>query len=230
MKKKVVFTAVGVLFLIAAAAYYFKVPVNVLKKGENKIKVVVDAGHGGFDGGYDPAKAGIESLKEKDINLSIALKLKEKLENDGFEVIMTREEDVGLYDEGDTHKKRTDLTRRVELMNQSDAVLAVSIHQNSFPQASSKGAQVFYYEGSEEGKKMAEVMQQCLKEDLNPENERKPKANGSYYMLKNSQCPIIIVECGFLSNSEEAALLNDDGYQDKAADSILRGIKEYLGR
>lgn len=229
MKKRIIFTVVGVVFLFAAAAYYFKIPIiNVLKEGGTSVKIVVDAGHGGFDGGYDPAGSGITSLKEKDINLSIAMKLKEDLENEGFEVIMTREEDKGLYEEGDSHKKRTDMKNRVDLINQSGAVIAVSIHQNSFPQSSSKGAQVFYHESSEEGKKMAEILQNCLREDLWAENNRQAKANSSYYMLKNTKCPIVIVECGFLSNPGEAALLNDEEYQGKTAKAICRGIVEYL--
>lgn len=228
LKKRALLSVLGFVFLLGAAVYNLKIPVDVLKEGEGRIKIVVDAGHGGFDGGYDPGTNGIVSKKEKDINLSIALKLKEKLEKEGFEVIMTREEDMGLYEEGEKNKKRTDMKNRVELINQSSAVIAVSIHQNSFPQASSKGAQVFYHESSEEGRKLAEIMQDCLREDLWPENNRQPKANNSYYMLKNTKCPIIIVECGFLSNPEEAARLNDDAYQDKTAASVCRGIMEYL--
>lgn len=227
-RKKAFFTVLGFAFLIAAAAYYLKMPENVLKEGAGRIKIVIDPGHGGFDGGYDPSGNGISSPKEKEINLSIALKLKKKLEDEGFEVIMTREDDKALCEDSDSNKKRTDMRNRVELINGSGANLVVSIHQNSFPQKSSKGAQVFYYKTSEEGKRMAEIMQNCLREDLWPENNRQPKADSSYYMLKKSVCPIIIVECGFLSNPEEAALLNDEKYQDKTASSICRGIKEYI--
>lgn len=226
--KKAFFTVLGFAFLIVAAAYYFKLPVNVLKEGAETVKIVIDAGHGGFDGGYDPKDGGINSLKEKDINLSIALKLKKKLEDEGFEVIMTREDDNALCEASERNKKRTDMKNRVELINGSGAKFAISIHQNSFPQRSSKGAQVFYHKESEEGKKLAQTMQDCLREDLWKENNRQPKADSSYYMLKNTTCPIIIVECGFLSNPEEAALLNEEEYQDKTAASICRGVKEYL--
>lgn len=228
IRKKAFLTILGFAFLVAAAAYYFKMPVNVLKEGTNGVKIVIDPGHGGFDGGYDPSGNGIDSLKEKDINLSIALKLKKKLEEEGFEVIMTREDDKALCNDSDSNKKRTDMKKRVELINGSGARLVVSIHQNSFPQKSSKGAQVFYHKSSEEGEKLAKIMQDCLREDLWQENNRQPKADENYYMLKNTNCPIVIVECGFLSNPEEAVLLNDEEYQEKTAVSICRGIKEYI--
>ncbi len=197
---------------------------NDSEKDENKKIVVIDPGHGGFD----PGKVGVNDVLEKDINLSISQKLKEKLEAEGIEVLMTRSEDCGLYSSTDSNKKRTDMQKRVEIINTSNATIAVSIHQNSFSQESSKGAQVFYHESSEKGKVLGETLQEVIKSEIADGNHRVAKSNDSYYMLRKTQCPLVIVECGFLSNYEEAKLLTEDEYQDKMATAILDGIKKYL--
>lgn len=197
---------------------------NDSEKDENKKIVVIDPGHGGFD----PGKVGVNDVLEKDINLSISKKLKEKLEAEGIEVLMTRSEDCGLYSSTDSNKKRTDMQKRVEIINTSNAAIAVSIHQNSFSQESSKGAQVFYHESSEKGKVLGETLQEVIKSEIADGNHRVAKSNDSYYMLRKTQCPLVIVECGFLSNYEEAKLLTEDEYQDKMATAILDGIKKYL--
>lgn len=197
---------------------------NDSEKNENKKIVVIDPGHGGFD----PGKVGVNDVLEKDINLSISQKLKEKLEAEGIEVLMTRSEDCGLYSSTDSNKKRTDMQKRVEIINTSNAAIAVSIHQNSFSQESSKGAQVFYHESSEKGKVLGETLQEVIKSEIADGNHRVAKSNDSYYMLRKTQCPLVIVECGFLSNYEEAKLLTEDEYQDKMATAILDGIKKYL--
>ncbi len=193
------------------------------KKGE-KLTIAVDAGHGG----RDPGKVGINGALEKDINLSIALKLRDLLELNDINVIMIREDDSGLYSESDSNKKAVDMRKRVDIINNSDAVLAISIHQNSFTQESIKGAQVFYFTGSQGGKEFAEVMQDQLKKSLQDGNKRLAKANDSYYMLKKTRCPIVIVECGYLSNSSQAALLIDENYQEKLAWAIHLGLLSYL--
>jgi N-acetylmuramoyl-L-alanine amidase len=165
---------------------------------------------------------------EKDINLQIALKLKVYLEKNDINVVMTRTEDDGLDLDSDSYKKAADMRRRVEAINNSDAVIAVSIHQNSFTQESIKGSQVFYYTQSPEGKTFAEVIQSKLKETLKDGNKREAKSNDSYYMLKKTNCPIVIVECGYLSNHSESALLVNEEYQDKVAWSIHLGIMSYI--
>lgn len=186
--------------------------------------VVIDAGHGGFD----PGKIGVNKVREKDINLSIAMELKELLEQNDIKVIMTRNSDDGLYSESDSNKKATDLKNRIEIINQTNVVLAISIHQNSFTQESSHGAQVFYYTGSEQGNKLATIMQSQLKKTINDDNHRIEKANDSYYLLKKSNCPIVIVECGFLSNRKEAELLAKEEYQRKLAWAIHLGVLSYM--
>lgn len=194
------------------------------KNNTPKLTVVIDPGHGGFD----PGKVGVTGVLEKDINLSIALKLKVFLEENDINVIMIRETDEGLYSEGDSNKKVSDMRKRVEIINSSDAVIAVSIHQNSFTQESIKGAQVFYYTNSQEGKTFAEIMQKQLKETIKDNNKREAKSNDSYYMLKKTNCPIIIVECGYLSNYNESLLLVEDTYQEKLAWAIHLGIMSYI--
>lgn len=223
------------LIMIALSIYMLREPsINVMKDTPTKLKestikkltVVVDPGHGGFD----PGKVGLNNSLEKDINLSISLKLKTILEQNDINVIMTREDDRGLYSESDSSKKAGDLRKRVEIINSNDAVVAVSIHQNSFSQESIKGAQVFYYTSSEEGKEFAEIMQEQLKKTLKDGNKRVAKANNNYYLLKKSNCPIVIVECGFLSNYTETALLLDEAYQEKLAWSIHLGILSYINQ
>ena len=196
-----------------------------IDKGEDgKYIVAIDPGHGG----NDPGKIGINDKLEKDINLAIAMKLEKLLKKQDIEVVMTRTEDVGLYQESDSNKKRADMKKRVTLINESNADLCVSIHQNSYPDESVKGAQVFYYGQSQEGKKLAEALQQTLVEQLDPQNHRQAKANESYFLLKKTPSPTVIVECGFLSNYEEAELLKSEAYQKKVAEAVKTGILKCL--
>lgn len=191
---------------------------------KDKITVAIDPGHGG----RDPGKVGVTGTLEKDINLQIALKLKAYLEKKDINVVMTRTEDVDLGIDSDSNKKAADMRRRVEAINNSDAIIAVSIHQNSFTQESIKGSQVFYYTQSAEGETFAKVIQSQLKETLKDGNKREAKSNDSYYMLKKTNCPIVIVECGYLSNYSESALLVDEEYQGKVAFAVHLGIMSYI--
>ena len=188
--------------------------------------VVIDSGHGGFD----PGKVGVDGSLEKEINLEIAMKLKKYLELEDIEVVMTRESDVGFYREDDTSKKIVDMSNRCQLINDVDPDLAVSIHQNSYQEESIYGGQVFYYKGSAKGKELAEILQERFSYVLGAENRRLAKANGDYYLLLNVKKPIVIVECGFLSNRKEAALLQQEDYQDRLAWTIHMGIMEYLNQ
>lgn len=194
---------------------------------EAQYVVVIDAGHGGRDGG----KVSVDGVTyEKDINLAIAYRLKAYLEAEGIMVIMTREGDEGLYTESDSNKKAADLKHRIEMIDQAVPDLVVSIHQNSYHEPGVSGAQVFYYTGSEEGKRLAEVIQEQLRLSLDPDNHREAKANNTYYLLKKTSATIVIVECGFLSNPEEAALLKTEEYQDRVAWNIHLGVMQYLNR
>ncbi len=180
--------------------------------------IILDAGHGGLDSG----KIGINDQEEKDINLKIALKIKKLLEEQGISVMMTRSADERL-----SETQTEDLKARTEIMNRSNAALAVSIHQNSFRDSSVSGAQVFYYPDSDEGRKAADAIQEELN-DMQPDNRKEVKANDTYYILKNTEIPVVIVECGFLSNYTEAEKLADDSYQSVVAGTVVRGILQYI--
>ena len=193
------------------------------QKAATKV-VVLDSGHGGDD----PGKIGANGVKEKDINLAIARLLKKKLEKQGILVVMTREGEDDLSDPGAVNAKVQDLQRRVQLIHEKKPDCVISIHQNSYPDAAVKGAQVFYYTGSMGSETLASGIQDQLVRGLDPENHRKVKANDSYYLLKKTKGTIVIVECGFLSNQAEAEKLCDEEYQDRIAWLIHKGILRYL--
>lgn len=186
--------------------------------------VVIDSGHGG----NDPGKVGVNGALEKDINLQIAKRLKQYLEASDVQVVMTRDNDTGLYSEHDTNKKMADMQARCRLINETAPALVVSIHQNSYHEESVRGGQVFYYKGSSDGKRLAETLQKRFTSVSDTENRRLAKANDTYYLLLHTKHPIVIVECGFLSNQQETALLTSPDYQDRLAWTIHMGIMEYL--
>lgn len=194
------------------------------KEEENeKICVVIDAGHGGSD----PGKVGVNNALEKDINLQIAGMLKKFLEAEDIKVVMTREDENGLYDEGASNKKVQDMKRRLAVIEEADPALVVSIHQNSYHEEYVKGAQVFFYQTSEKSKALAELLQEQLR-FLDGENNRQAKGNDSYYLLKKTKKTIVIVECGFLSNRTEAEKLITPYYQEKLAWNIHMGVMKYI--
>lgn len=189
-----------------------------------KFTVVIDAGHGGFDSG----KVGIDGTLEKDLNLSIAKKLQKLLTAADIQVIMTRTKDQSLAKNTSGSQKRQDMENRALLMNEAAPDCIISIHQNSYPEESIDGAQVFYYTPSSEGKLLAALIQDSLIRRADPSNHRVEKSNDSYYLLKNASAPIVIVECGFLSNLEESKKLADDTYQQTLAWAVHLGILQYL--
>ena len=195
-------------------------------KQKSTFTVVIDSGHGG----NDPGKIAADGTQEKDINLAIAQKLQTYLEAADVHVIMTRTTDSGLYDENASNKKVQDMKNRIALMEDSNADLIISIHQNSYSDSAIHGAQVFYYTTSSASKTLAEALQEILITKLDPKNHRQAKANDSYYLLKKTTKPIVIVECGFLSNPTEAALLKSDSYQDEIAWVLHLGILQHLNQ
>lgn len=230
MKQKVIEPVLGLCLLAMVVMAVKYGSIHVTGSGDAYIKempvVVIDAGHGGTD----PGKVGVDGSLEKDINLAVAERLKTYLEQDDVKVIMTRETDTGLYSDTDSRKKMADMRNRCEIIEESGADLVVSIHQNSYHEESVSGGQVFYYRDSSKGKALAEILQDRFDYVLGDQNRRLPKANGNYYLLLHVKCPIVIVECGFLSNRKEAALLNSGEYQDKLAYTIHMGIMEYLNK
>ena len=211
------------MFVISKEGALFNHTSSTQVVAEKKKVIVIDAGHGGID----PGKIGIHGEQEKEINLKIAEILKTFLELDGYEVVMTRTEDGGLYDENTSNKKVQDMKRRIEVIEEADPILVVSIHQNSYSEEYVKGGQVFYYGTSEVSKDLAETIQKQLKQ-LDPENKREAKANTSYYLLKKTSRPIVIVECGFLSNAAEADKLSDPLYEERLAFRIFMGIVQHI--
>lgn len=211
------------IFILVISILFYKIynskSISVFSLPTAKKIVLIDPGHGGFD----PGKPGTSGENEKNINLQISSKLQAYLEQSGCYVIVTRSEDEALAE-----SKNKDLKERKRLANESGANIMISIHQNSFPKGRAKGAQVFYYNSSKEGKFLAQCIQTKLKEFVDPSNTRDIKANTDYYVLRTTQIPSVIVECGFLSNLEEEKNLNTQQYQEKIAWAIYMGIIEYF--
>ena len=194
------------------------------KKAERaEYTVCIDSGHGG----NDPGKIGVAGTKEKEVNLTIALKLKKHLERQNIRVIMTRTDDRNLADTNATNEKISDMKQRVAKMNSEQPDAVISIHQNSYTDSSVKGAQVFYYSHSREGEAVAKILQESLQE-IDPENHRQAKANETYYLLRRTKVPTVIVECGFLTNPEEAEKLSGEEYQEQVAEAVAKGIAKCL--
>ncbi len=186
--------------------------------------IVIDAGHGGAD----PGKIGVNGELEKDLNLTIALQLGDALSKEHVTVVFTRTEDVDLSDGATSNLKVADMQNRCRLITEANPIFTISIHQNSYPSAGVSGAQVFYYTHSKEGELLAGILQDSLITNLDPANRRAAKANDSYYLLKKTPTPTVIVECGFLSNPTEASLLSTAEYQEQIVNALCLGILDYL--
>ena len=215
---------VGTLILIALLFVNCFVYFSSAEETKDELVIVVDAGHGG----NDPGKVSSNGIMEKDVNLAIAIKLKTELEAKGATVILTRDSDMSLAIDGATNKKISDLNQRMAIVNGENADLLISIHQNSYTDKNVKGAQAFYG-SSEESKAVAEEIQDCIRNYVDSDNNRKAKSGSDYYILRKSACPSVIIECGFLSNPDETAKLIDDKYQQKLAESIAEAVDNVYG-
>ncbi len=191
------------------------------------ITFVIDAGHGGEDGGTVG-----NGLIEKDLNLDIALRLAALLREAGAQVVTTRESDTMLYDKNSDYagkKKALDLRARLEITEKCENPVFISIHMNYFPQTQYSGLQVYYSKNNALSRSLAESIQNECKSGLQPDNNRTVKeATSAIFLLHNLPCPAVLVECGFLSNSNEAKLLSDENYREKLAETIFIGIKDYI--
>lgn len=224
----------SILFLIILSAMlYFTFMANssadgVMTKPVLKQTVIIDAGHGGDDGGA----IGIDGTVEKDINLDIALKLEKLLKFYGFDVIMTRTEDIMTCDDGlDSLRKRkvSDIHNRFDVLEKNPDAVFISIHQNKFEDNSQHGTQVFYSGNNDESKLLAESIQNSIVSVLQPDNSRVVKKSGSgIYLLYHAKLPAVLVECGFISNHAEVKRLNDENYRMKIAILIADGLIKYL--
>lgn len=222
MNKERRFIFLGILLtVIFFSVSSITFPIFVVQTIKNQNVICIDAGHGGSD----PGKVGKLNVLEKDINLSIALKLKKLLEKKKFKIYMTRNGDYNLAT-SDQNQKRSDLSNRKKRIFENDPLAVISIHQNSYPSSDVHGAQVFYPQNSQKSKLLADSIQAALIKDLDPENKRVAKANTDYYLFRDNPYPIVIVECGFLSNPKELKLLQDKNYQQKAVQCIYMGLKE----
>ena len=185
--------------------------------------VVIDAGHGGEDGGA----ISVTGVRESTLNLEISQRLNDLLHFLGIQTKMIRTEDVSVYTEGETiaQKKVSDIHNRVAMVEQTPNAVLVSIHQNQFSESQYRGAQVFYAQGSQE---LAELLQSELAEQVDPKNHRECKQAKGIYLLEHISCPAVLIECGFLSNPAEEAVLRDESYQKKLASVIACTLASHL--
>ena len=196
-----------------------------VSKKEKILTVVIDAGHGGRDGG---AVAGDGTL-EKHLNLSVAKKLKALLESADIRVVMTRETDIELASPDSPHKKADDLNARLNLAREYENAVFVSIHMNRFPVEKYRGLQVYYSENHEKSLSLAQTVQNVSEETLRNTQDRRVKPAGdSIYLMKHLEIPAVLVECGFLSNPEETALLKSEAYQEKLAMCLYASLLRYF--
>lgn len=221
--KKIITT---ILTLIVVLNFVVPINAKVLESNEQKV-ILIDPGHGGIDGG---AKSKTGTI-EKELNLQIALKLKDRLEEKGYNVYMTRDSDVGLYSEGKTvkEKKREDLKKRVDMKSETECDVFISIHQNMFPQSKCYGSQV-WFAGNENSYALATAVQNSLKETINDNNKRvaKPAAEAYLILRDKYEGASIIVECGFLSNPEEESRLKSEEHQSLLVEGISKGVDTYF--
>ena len=218
VKRKVIIAVLVAVVVAITACSLYPISSAVAGGNANGITVVIDAGHGGIDGGVVGLSSG---AKESDVNLSIAKSLAHFLKKGGFNVVMTRSGYGGLYDSGKGSKKLSDMKKRSEIINEAKPDLMISLHQNSYPLKSVKGAQVFYDAKSEKSQEIAKSVQNVLNDSLGASRVEK---SAEYYVLQCSPYPSVLVECGFLSNPEEERLLITSEYQEKVAHALYTAI------
>lgn len=227
VRKRYLYLIVVVLILIIFLAVFHKEKVATTYLPINNKVIGIDPGHGGTD----PGAVGRNGTSENEINLSIALKLKRFIEQSGGIVVITRDDLNGLYTEGldaSKTKKSEDLNKRREIIDEGDCDIFLTIHLNSFPQSKYYGAQTFYKDGCEKSKKLAEIVQEELKNTLDQNNKRMPQKRDDVYVLREVKSPSILIECGFLSNPGEEKLLAEEKYQEKIAWAVYIGIIRYF--
>ena len=221
IKKRWIFCFV--FFVVVSFLLLIFVPVKKTSAPPTRYTVVIDAGHGGLDGGSVGVSTGVV---ESDLNLSYALNLAKQLKQMNIGVVLTRVNSEGLYDQNSINHKRSEMKKRKQIIDESDADIVVSIHMNSFRNQSSKGAMTFYNKQNERGENLANCIQSQLSNQL--ENAKKQAHSGDYYITNCTSLPAVIVECGFLSNPDEEKLLQTKEYENKVCYAILCGILSYM--
>lgn len=197
--------------------------VNSYSVQNAKYTIVIDAGHGGIDGG---SVGKTTNAIESELNLAYAKTLASQLNQMGINTILTRSDENGLYDENAKNLKKSDMKKRKQIIENAKPNLVVSIHMNSFSSSRARGAQTFYKKDNEQGKVLAECIQKQLKSNI--EYATSPSKVGDYYILNCTELPSVLVECGFLSNPEDEKLLSSKDYQNKICYSVLSGIIAFL--
>ena len=227
MKKTMIVFCVSVacLFVFAFSLCVNALAVSVVSL-DAPLCVVLDAGHGGIDGGVSGKRTGV---KESEINLSIVMKLKPLFEDAGFEVVLTRKTDGGLYGAASKGFKKRDMQKRKEIIEEASPALVISVHQNYYPSAFLRGGQVFFDRESEGGKAFALFMQKQFNALYAEEGVKERSAlSGEYFILRCASAPSVIAECGFLSNETDEALLTSERFQARIAEAIFGAALEYL--
>ncbi|MDR1002238.1 MAG: N-acetylmuramoyl-L-alanine amidase [Oscillospiraceae bacterium] len=231
------YIVIPALFLFVLLVALIPTPDRILESGTSEVIIttpkpiiIVDAGHGGVDGGA----VGVKGTVEKGINLTIALKLRDTLTEMGFTVVMTRETDISIHDsDANTirQQKTSDLKNRLELTKIYPESILISIHQNTISKSSVRGAQVFHSPNNEESNQLANDIQSFFNENIQPERHKAIKAaQKNLYLFYNAKNVAVLCECGFLSNAEEEAMLNTDEHQNLIVKSIVDGLEVFLSR
>ncbi len=201
---------------------------SVQSSNEKTPVIIIDAGHGGVDGGAVSA----DGTTEKDLNLDIALKMNDYLQNLGYKTILTRSDDVSIHDSDAgtiRQKKVSDLHNRLDIINSTPDSIFVSVHQNYYTQSKYSGTQVFYSVNNPDSEKLAQSIQTSVVTLLQPDNNRQIKQSGSsIFLLHNATAPSVLVECGFLSNAQETEKLKNEAYRMQMAQAVCKGIINYL--
>ena len=230
MKKIIIIALVLIVIFFSIYIMSFKIGKTIISVNATAVTskvVVIDAGHGKPDEGA----IGLYGTTEEAINLKIAMKLQELIEQSGGIVYLTRSDENGIYSsqaKSIREKKISDVKNRVIIGNGQDVDIFISIHLNKYPSGTYSGWQTFYQQGNEESVRLAKCVQDSLNNTISKPNNRVPLVLKGVYLMDHIQNTTITVECGFLSNEEEARLLNDDSYQDKLAWGIYIGIQEFF--
>ncbi len=225
----VVFTLVVGYFLVYYAMHSIDVyvPVSTPQANDNFV-IVLDAGHGGMDGGG----TSVNGALEKDINLSIVFKVRDMCESFGYKVVLTRDTDKSIHDDGVNgirKQKLSDMDNRLAIFNKYDNSINLSIHQNLYTQPQYNGAQMFFAKSNPANEKLARIMKDEFVAKIQPDNKRETKEVGKeLYLCYFTKNPSLMIECGFLSNPEEAAKLETEEYQSQVAFTIFSGINKFL--
>ncbi len=212
-----------VLVLIISLSFFFSKLVDLRVSKLNGITIVLDAGHGGRDGG----SVGVLGTVEKKINLEYVFALKDKLVNHGYKVILTRKNDDGLYSVLSKNKKQSDMKERLKIIKKANPNLVISIHMNSFCESSARGATTYHREGDVASSRCGDLIQKSLKAYCGARSEKSKV--GDYFMVNSSYYTAVLVECGFLSNPQEEKQLNTKEYKDKITEAIFKGVLLYFG-